>query len=397
MNISKITVGENRRRVDPEKVSELRESIGEIGLLNPITITEAGHLVAGMHRLEAIRSLGWTDIPCHVVALDGLRAELAEIDENLIRNELHFTDRGDVYMRRKSIYEELYPETRKGNTTERAEVKRHDVVLQPSFASDTAAKTGVSPRTVEREIQLARDLTPAAKKAVRTVDMPKTDALRLARLEFDEQDAVATKLMAGEAASLADAQREVKREEIITRLESIEQREVKAAQGLYDVIVIDPPWPMKKIECDVSPNQSEFDYPTMSEEELAALEIPATADCHVWLWTTHKFLPMALRLLDVWGLKYVCTFVWHKPGGFQPFGLPQYNCEFALYARKGTPAFIDTQEFPVCFDARRVGHSVKPEVFYDMVRRVTAGRRIDMFNRREIDGFDLWGKEAAVV
>ena len=395
MEISKITVGENRRRVDPEKVSELRESIREIGLLNPITVTEDGHLVAGMHRLEAAHGLGWTDIPCHVVALDGLRAELAEIDENLIRNELHFTDRGDVYMRRKAIYVELHPETRVGATGYKGgKIVESDTM---SFSKDTAAKTGVSPRTVEREIQLARDLTPAAKKAVRTVDMPKTDALRMARLEPGDQDAVATKLMAGEAASLADAQREVKREEIVARLEDIEQREVKAAQGLYDVIVIEPPWPMKKIERDVSPNQSEFDYPTMSEEELATLEIPAAADCHVWLWTTHKFLPMALRLLEVWGLKYVCTFVWHKPGGFQPFGLPQYNCEFALYARRGTPAFIDTQDFPVCFDARRVGHSVKPEAFYDMVRRVTAGRRIDLFNRRKIEGFDAWGKEAAVV
>ena len=397
MEISKIMVGENRRRVDPAKVSELRDSIEEIGLLNPITVTEDGRLVAGMHRLEAVRGLGWTDIPCHIVALDGLRAELAEIDENLIRNELHYTDLGDVYMRRKAIYEELYPETRKGNTTERSEVKRHDVALQPSFAADTAAKTGVSPRTVEREIQLARDLIPAAKEAVRAVDMPKTDALRLARLEPNAQEAVATKLMSGEAESLADAQREVKREEIITNLEDIEQREVKAAQGLYDVIVVDPPWPMKKIERDISPDQVEFDYPTMSEEELAAFEIPAADDCHVWLWTTHKFLPMALRLLNVWGLKYVCTFVWHKPGGFQPFGLPQYNCEFALYARKGSPVFIDTQEFPVCFDARRVGHSVKPEAFYDMVRRVTAGRRIDYFGRRKIKDFDSWGKEAAVV
>ena len=49
MDISRITVGENRRRIDPAKVAELRESIEEIGLINPITVTEAGSLVAGMY------------------------------------------------------------------------------------------------------------------------------------------------------------------------------------------------------------------------------------------------------------------------------------------------------------------------------------------------------------
>lgn len=194
--------------------------------------------------------------------------------------------------------------------------------------------------------------------------------------------------------TLAEARRHVKKAEVVAKLEDVSAREAKELAGQYDVIVIDPPWPMEKIERDVTPEQVAFEYPTMQEAELAAMQLPSADDCHVWVWTTHKFLPMCLRLLDVWGLKYVCTFVWHKPGGFQPFGLPQYNCEFAVYARRGTPQFIDTKAFPVCFDAARGKHSEKPEAFYDLVRRVTAGRRIDIFNRRKIDGFDVWGKEA---
>ncbi len=193
---------------------------------------------------------------------------------------------------------------------------------------------------------------------------------------------------------MPDLIREEKRATIVKALESTAAKEAKALSGVYDVIVIDPPWPMQKIDRDERPNQCEFDYPTMTETGLAMLPIPAADDCHVWLWATHKFLPMALRLLEVWGLKYVCTFVWHKPGGFQPIGLPQYNCEFALYARKGTPQFIDTKALNTCFQAPRTKHSEKPEAFYDVLRRVTAGRRADIFNRRKIEGFDGFGLEA---
>lgn len=181
---------------------------------------------------------------------------------------------------------------------------------------------------------------------------------------------------------------EAKRREIQHDME-----EPPVADGEYDVIILDPPWPMEKVEREAAPMQVEFDYPVMQEIELEDLTIPAADDCHVWCWATHKFLPMCLRLVAKWGFKYVCTFVWHKPGGFQPFNLPQYNCEFAVYARKGTPTFTETKAFPVCFDAKRGKHSEKPQEFYDMVARVTHGRRLDMFNRRKIKGFDGWGNE----
>ena len=75
-------------------------------------------------------------------------------------------------------------------------------------------------------------------------------------------------------------------------------------------------------------------------------------------------------------------------------GLPQHNSESALYARKGSAVFVDTTDLKTCFAAPRTAYSEKPDVFYTMVRRVTAGRRLDMFGRRVIDGFASWGYEA---
>jgi len=187
----------------------------------------------------------------------------------------------------------------------------------------------------------------------------------------------------------------VKFDEAAAKVTAIKSKRIAEPDGKYDVVVIDPPWPMEKIERDCRPNQHGFDYPTMSEDELSVFKIPAAADCHLFLWTTHKFLPMALRLTDIWGFRYVCLFTWHKPGGFQPIGLPQYNSEFIIYARKGSPKFIDTKSFNTCFEAPRGAHSEKPEFFYQTVARVSGEcARIDMFSRREIEGFDSWGNEA---
>ncbi|MEO5366653.1 MAG: MT-A70 family methyltransferase [Magnetococcus sp. WYHC-3] len=163
--------------------------------------------------------------------------------------------------------------------------------------------------------------------------------------------------------------------------------------GEYDVVVVDPPWEIEKIQRDVAPTQIGLDYPTMSLDEIRSINIPAKDNCHLFLWTTHRYLPESFSVLTAWGFKYVCCFVWHKNGGFQPFGLPQYNCEFVLYARKGCPKFSSTKEFSVCFNAKRTKHSEKPDEFYELLRKVTVGKRVDMFNRRAIKGFDGYGNE----
>src|SRR5580765_7406636 len=105
--IADIIVANRKRELGD--ISQLAQSIQEIGLLNPIVIRRDGTLIAGCHRLEACKSLGWQEIDVTISELDDLHAELAEIDENLIRNELHFLDKDTQLKRRKEIYETLNP------------------------------------------------------------------------------------------------------------------------------------------------------------------------------------------------------------------------------------------------------------------------------------------------
>ena len=114
MKISEIKINPGRRDTQQRNVEELARSITAVGLMNPITVAQDNTLIAGLHRLEAVKLLGWTEIECTVSDADGLQAELAEIDENFVRAGLSHRELGDLLLRRKELYEAIHPETRQG-------------------------------------------------------------------------------------------------------------------------------------------------------------------------------------------------------------------------------------------------------------------------------------------
>lgn len=179
--IDRIMIGDRKRPLGD--VIALAQSIKDLGLLNPITVTADGSLVAGYHRLEACKSLGWQSIPVNIVDLDSLSAELAEIDENLIRNELHWFDRDKQLARRKEIYEDLHPETKNGAKGGPNNSKTlHNENDTVSFSLDTSSKTGVAERTIERSIQRAKAFTDEDGEVLKQAGVTQTEATKLARL-----------------------------------------------------------------------------------------------------------------------------------------------------------------------------------------------------------------------
>jgi len=164
--------------------------------------------------------------------------------------------------------------------------------------------------------------------------------------------------------------------------------------NMYKTIVIDPPWPVEKILRDERPNQAEFDYPIMGISEIRALPVRQAADeagCHVYLWTTQKYLPVAYELFRDWGIEYQCLMTWVKNVGFTPFSF-MYSTEHCLFGRYGTLPLLKLGK-RLDFQAKVREHSRKPDEFYDLVREVSPGPRLDWFSREKHDGFEQYGNE----
>jgi ParB family chromosome partitioning protein len=83
---------------------------------------------------------------------------LAEIDENLVRRDLTAAQRAKLVAKRKAAYEAVHPETKHG-ATGRGRAKSGQVGhSNERFTADTAAKTGKSKRSIERDATRAKAL-----------------------------------------------------------------------------------------------------------------------------------------------------------------------------------------------------------------------------------------------
>lgn len=211
--ISEIKINPGRQKAGPTHASELSKSIADVGLLNPITVDGSYTLIAGLHRLEAAKLLGWEEIECNVCDIDNIRAELAEIDENVIRRNLTNTEVSSLLARRKKLYETLHPETIARNRP--GHVNNHPsssdtVSLEPtvkSFVKDTAEKLGVSTRTIERHLWLAEHLAPEAAKILKEMGKQqpsRSEVMKLARLVPERQEEAASLLASGAVKSIAE-------------------------------------------------------------------------------------------------------------------------------------------------------------------------------------------------
>ena len=184
-----ILASDRMRDVDESKVAELKASIEAIGLLNPIIVSPRMangwfNLVAGLHRLHAIATLGWTEVPAIVLDLNEAQAQLAQIDENLVRSELDDLERAQHHAKRKELLEALGKVRGHGGNRSTGQLGH-----LPSYARAASEVTGQSERAVRRDVHRAENIAPDVQDAIAGTPAANHGAFldRLAKLDHEEQ------------------------------------------------------------------------------------------------------------------------------------------------------------------------------------------------------------------
>jgi ParB family chromosome partitioning protein len=205
VDIGSICVLQRLRGLRPEVVADLATSLQDRGQLAPIIVRpreRGGYwLVAGLHRLEAAKKLEWMRIQAVVLEhIEADEAELAEIDENLIRADLSPAERAAHIGARKAYYQKLHPETKHGGAPGKAGGGKAKGANLASFVGATSKATGQSKRTVKRDATRAKKVVVIDRIVGTSLDSG-TELDALAKLPEAEQQQLADRAKAGEDVS----------------------------------------------------------------------------------------------------------------------------------------------------------------------------------------------------
>ncbi len=355
---------------------DLVADIGAHGLCEPIWLHQDGRIIDGRNRYRACRRGGQEPRFQTYIGPDDNLANFV-ISMNLHRRHLNESQRAMVGARIASM--------KRGARTDLAPIGG---MSQPE-AADTL---NVGTRSLQRAKAV---LDGGAEELIRAVDggtVMVSDAAIVAGESHSAQRALLGMVTDGKAKNLKAAR--VKRDIERQRLDIAEGR-ADLPEGVFEVIVIDPPWPYDtKYDPTHRLGRSACRYPDMSIDELEALEPPAAKNCVLWLWTTNAFMGEACDLLKAWGFQPKTILTWVKPR----LGTGHWlrNCtEHCLLAVKGSP-WVSLTNQTTLLEAPARGHSRKPDEFYDLVDSLCVGRKLDYFSREARPGWTQFGNEPSM-
>jgi N6-adenosine-specific RNA methylase IME4/ParB-like chromosome segregation protein Spo0J len=397
-----IAVAPDRMRMlRPEKVAELAESMAARGLIQPIIVRPSSgrgngyELIAGRHRFEAAKCLGWPLIASVVFnGVDVDAALLVQIDENLIRADLSPAERALHLRERKRLYETLHPETKHGgdrrsSTRQSGDLKR--------FTKDAAKKIGQSERSVQREIERAAKISHIADVIDTSLDS-KDELDALAKLPEPVQRDLIAWAKAGKPVTAKHVAYKLRRE---ARERSLGAATETASQRLgekrYAVLYADPPWRFEVHAESGMDRLADNHYPTMPLDDLKRLDPPAADNCVLFLWATVPILSHAFDLMAAWGFTYKSAAFWDKVREGTGYWFRNQVEVLLVGVRGNVPAPALGEQPPQLIVELRGRHSEKPAIFAEHIERLyPTVPKLEMFARKARLGWDCWGNEVQV-
>jgi ParB family chromosome partitioning protein len=152
-------------------------------------------LIAGGHRVAAAALLGWSEIDAIPFGGSELEAELLQLEENLARHELNPLDRATFLARWQEVYQALHPGARRGGDRRGKSFRDQTAKLavrSGGFSAAVRERLGLSDRSVERAVALAKALTPEQRDMLAGTDIARNGAelALLVRLPHADRAAV---------------------------------------------------------------------------------------------------------------------------------------------------------------------------------------------------------------
>ncbi|MFA5166695.1 MAG: DNA methyltransferase [Candidatus Paceibacterota bacterium] len=335
MQASKVTVGDRMRRADAD-ISAMKASIEKHGQIHPIVLNRDNSLVAGFRRLQACKALNIPVVCVYRDQLNALQAKELELEENICRKEMSWSDQVLAKQELDRLKKELYGERHKGSQKSAG-----------WSTKDTAKALGESTKQTRDDIALAGLI----KKMPSLANIgTKGQALRAAR-EITIREKFAS-----------DAEKKVtpavKEMVLLGRCEAVLQT---LKPRYYDVICTDPPFGTdhnKNIKqtknAPVGEQHTSYmklysdtksEYVIMMGRIIPELSRVAKDESFLYCFCQPMWFPMLVGLFMDNGFS-VCPFplLWIKPvigATVRPMTWPSQSYECCLFGRKGNILLVE--------------------------------------------------------
>ena len=368
--------------LDEGGVESLSQSIKNQGLLEPILLYE-GKILDGRNRYRACMAAG---VEVRTADFEGTATEAIEHVWAVNRERRHLTpsQAAAAEVLREEMHNSYAPVREAAKERQREQGKRGAEGGRGKTKTPTQ-QTGEGKERHERETNTARakaaGTNPEYLRAMEKIRKTHPD-------KFDEVRTGKKKI--------TQVLREIRQEEARANVKPL-------PDGKYRVLYADPPWKygdplnISKDGLGESYGPADAHYPQMNIAELCALPIKdlAADDAALFLWTTVPLAEEAFKVVRAWGFDYKTEFVWDKV----KHNMGHYSSvrhEKLLLCTRGSCLPDVSKKFDSVQSIERGKHSEKPEEFRQIIDTIyPQGPRIELFARREVEGWRMWGASVA--